>query len=237
MKFPARFSVRFSVKFPAKFPVRFAAPSLSDFWHLKRLILLPLAMLLTLSAQAQPWSVPTSFFNSYYAQGEASFRADRGTSALPGSGLSTIESRGFSSKPFLGWRPSNFYGAELTYQPVPEAVFQPFGVAARVRHGYSQASIPVTINAYAPFSHRGELTGRLGYLLNSGQGSELFCFDASGRAYSCQNTPLTFGLGVRYELPNRFGLRMDYDYTELRDPAIGSRGRSTFLSLGADYRY
>jgi hypothetical protein len=203
----------------------------------KRLILTAGLALLSLAAQAQPWSVPASLFNSYYSPADASLPADRSVSVLPGNGLSNLESRGFSSKHFLGWRPSSFYGAELAFQPLPETVFQPFGIGARARHGYSPASIPVTINAYAPFSKSTELTGRLGYLLNSGQGSEQFCFDAAGRAYSCQNTPLTFGLGVRYEMPNRFGLRMDYDYTELKDSALGSRGRSSFLSLGADYRY
>ncbi len=194
-------------------------------------------LVLAASVQAQPWSLPASFFDSYYAQFLAGSNSDPSLVTPASRSLSNLETRGFSSKAILGWRPSSFYGAEFTYQRLPDTVFQPFGLAGGARYGEAPASIPVTLNAYAPFSNRTELTGRLGYLLNTGQGSAQFCFDPAGRAYSCQNTPITFGLGVRYELRDRFGLRMDYDYTELKDATFGTRGRSSFFSLGADYRY
>ncbi len=204
---------------------------------LRHLGLAILLWVLVAPARAQPWSLPASFFDSYYRQSDVTSNTDDDALSLATRSLSKIQARGFSSKSFLGWRPSNFYGAEFTYQRLPETVFQPFAFATSARHGNAAVSMPITLNAYAPFSNRTELTGRLGYLLNTGQGSAQICFDPAGRAYSCQNTPITFGLGVRYELRDRFGVRLDYDYTELKDASIGSRGRSSFFSLGADYRY
>jgi hypothetical protein len=186
---------------------------------------------------AQPWSLPSSLYSSYYLPGLTAASGAAAQTGLPGAGLGSVETRGFASKSVLGWRPSNYYGAEIGYQPLPESVFQPFGASPALRYQAGQASMPVTVNAYAPLSTRAELTGRLGYLLNSGQGSDRYCFDAAGRAYGCQSAPLTFGLGVRYELRERFGLRMDYDFLDLRDTTPGARARSSFFSLGADYRY
>ena len=203
----------------------------------RRLFQAALLLCVATATQAQPWSLPASFFDSYYSQTLDSPSTENRLTTNAARTLSSIEARGFTSKSFLGWRPSNFYGAEFTYLRLPDTVFQPFGLASGVRYDSTSATIPVTINAYAPFNTRAELTGRIGYLLNTGQGNAQICFDAAGRAYSCQNTPLTFGLGVRYELRDRFGLRLDYDYTELKDPTLGSRGRTSFFSLGADYRY
>lgn len=187
-------------------------------------------------SQAQPWSLPSSLYSSYYLPSLTAASATERAGQL-GTGLGTIETRGFASKSILGWRPSSYYGAEIGFQRLPENVFQPFGASAALRYQTRQASMPVTVNAYAPLSTRAELTGRLGYLLNSGQGSDRYCFDAAGRAYGCQSAPLTFGLGVRYELREQFGLRMDYDFLDLRDSTLGARARSSFFSLGADYRY
>lgn len=193
-----------------------------------------------MTVQAQPWSVPPSLYSSYYpilpgpwaTAGAQQPQAAR----VPGAGLALVDVHGFASRSVLSWRPSSYYGAEIGYQPLPQKVFQPFATSLG-RSAVERASMPVTLNAYAPLADRTEFIGRLGYLLNSGQGSERFCFDASGRAYGCQDTPLTFGVGVRYEMRERLGLRIDLDVLDHRDASFGPRNRSSFFSLGADYRY
>lgn len=204
------------------------------------LLAVAVAATLAFTAHAQPWSVPSSLYSSYYPTLPGPW-ATAGTklshaTRVPGAGLAVVDVHGFASRSVLSWRPSSYYGAEIGYQPLPQHVFQPFA-ASMGKSVVERATMPVTLNAYAPLANRTEFIGRFGYLLNSGQGNERFCFDASGRAYGCQDTPLTFGVGVRYEMRERLGLRIDLDVLDHRDASFGPRNRSSFFSLGADYRY
>lgn len=191
---------------------------------------------------AQPWSVPSSLYSSYYQEvtgPDRSYRpridrseSELGTFALRHEGPTATASQ----SSVLGWRPSSYYGAEIAFQPLTQPVFVPFGAIGPL-HRISEALIPLTVNAYAPFVARTEFTGRVGYLLNSSQRGDGYCFDLSGRAYNCRDMPFTVGVGLRYEVRDKLGVRMNYDLLDVKDAGIGLRSRSSIFSLGADYRY
>ena len=180
---------------------------------------------------AQSWPIPP-----IYSLGIAhSYAYDAASSGLHPSRLT------HGSSPYSGssmsWRSSSFLGGEIRYSALlsQNSSAQVF-VPALGQQTYYQ-SVPVTFNAYASLAQRTELIGRMGLVMSNPSAGARQCLDASGRVYDCQSTPLTYGLGLRYDLHDSVRLRMDFDLLESRELSFGPRSRSSFFSIGASYQY
>lgn len=143
----------------------------------------------------------------------------------------------------LSWRAATLFGGDLRYggeirysallsQGAASTAFKP-----SLSQRFDYQSVPVTFNAYASLAPRTELIGRAGLVLSNPSAAGRQCLNASGAVYDCQSTPLTYGLGLRYQLYDSVRLRMDYDFLESRELSFGARSRSSFLSFGATYQY
>lgn len=194
------------------------------------------------AASAQPWSIPSTFYSSYYQESQTQTLLNdwqvnpQGFRNLASSWSRDASGINIPEQPLFSWRPSRYYSAEIGFQPRPISGYTTLpdvSVSARPFDG----QFPMTVNAHAPLLAGAELTGRVGYLLNNSQRGDGYCFDLSGLPYACRSVPLTLGVGLQYESRNRFGLRLNYDLLDIKDSNIGLRSRSSVLSLGASVRY
>lgn len=176
-----------------------------------------------------------------YVGGAVGFTHDRGNYAEPGDIVLQAERQATAGKIYAGVR-SKYFGVEIAYMRIGAT-----GITGRTASGdpfderSAHDAVPVSLIGFLPLGERWELNARLGVVVNATYETGGTCVQYSRtgttRQRRCSETPFAFGAGVRYAVGERWGLRLDVDYFELRDSATRPRSDLGTVTLGIDYRF
>ncbi len=176
-----------------------------------------------------------------YVGGAVGLSHDRGNYAEPGDTVLQADRQAFAGKVYAGVR-SKYLGVEVAYVRIGAT-----GIAGRTAGGApfdersAHDAVPISIVGFLPLGERWELNARLGLVVNASYETGETCirYSRSGasRRYRCSETPVALGAGVRYAVGQRWGLRLDVDYFELRDSVASPRSDLGTITLGVDYRF
>lgn len=176
-----------------------------------------------------------------YVGGAVGLTHDGGNHAEPGDTVLQADRQAFAGKVYAGVR-SKYFGVEIAYVRIGAT-----GITGLTAGGNAfdersaHDAVPVSLVGFLPLGERWELNARLGLVVNATYETGGTCVrysrSGSSRRYRCSETPFALGAGVRYAVGERWGLRLDLDYFELRDSAASPRSDLGTVTLGVDYRF
>lgn len=176
-----------------------------------------------------------------YVGGALGLSYDGGQYAEPGDTVLRADRQALAGKVYAGIR-AKYVGVEIAYLRIGAT-----GIAGRTAGGdaFDERSghdaVPISLVGFLPLGERWELNARLGLVVNARYetGGTCVSYTRSGasRRYNCSETPIGFGAGVRHAVGQRWGVRLDLDYFELRDSVSSPRSDLGTVTFGVDYRF
>lgn len=177
-----------------------------------------------------------------YVGGAIGIARDDGNYAFTGATVTTQDLTNPGAKVYVGYRVVRYFGIEIGYAKLGSTTFEGVdsnGVPFSDR--FTHEAVPLTFVGFLPLGDRWELIGRFGSVINSTYNTEESCVRQTRWGtvvqQNCPSTPITWGVGVRYRVAEKWGLRLDYDSYALKDSARSPRAELNFFSIGADYRF
>jgi len=178
----------------------------------------------------------------FYVGGAVGVSRDTGNYSFTGADVTSQGLTNAGFKTYVGFRAMRFVGLEVGYAKLGDTTFE--GVDANgqtFNDRYTHDALTFSLVGFVPLGERWELIGRLGVVTNSTYNTEQSCVRRTRWGtvvqQNCPTTPLAWGLGVRYRLNEKLGIRLDYDNYALQDAARSPRAELNFLSVGLDYRF
>jgi hypothetical protein len=195
------------------------------------------------------WTAPASRAQSdvppetgFYAGVAAGIARDDGNYVFSGATVISQDLTNPGAKIYAGFRPVRYFGLEIAYAKLGSTGFEGTdanGVPFSDR--FTHEAVPLSLVGFLPLGDRWELIGRLGFVINSTYNTEQPCVRQTRWGtvvqQNCPSTPVAWGLGVRYRVGQKWGVRVDYDSYALKDSASSPRAELNFFSVGADYRF
>lgn len=177
-----------------------------------------------------------------YVGGAVGMSRDTGTYTFTGATVTSQDLTNPGAKVYVGFRFARYFGMELGYAKLGATSFEGTDSAGGpLNERFTHDALPLSIVGFLPLGDRWEVTGRLGAVINSSYNTGNTCFRRTRYGTisqtNCSTTPFAWGLGVRYRIGDKLGLRLDYDSYALQDAARSPRAQLNFISLGLDYRF
>lgn len=177
-----------------------------------------------------------------YAGGAVGMSRDTGNYTFTGATVTSQDLSNPGAKVYIGFRFVRYFGIELGYAKLGATSFEGTDSAGGpLNERFTHDAMPLSIAGFLPLGDRWEVTGRLGAVINSSYNTGNTCFRRTRYGTisqtNCSTTPFAWGLGVRYRIGEKLGLRLDYDSYALQDAARAPRAQLNFISLGLDYRF
>lgn len=167
---------------------------------------------------------------------------DDGNYTFTGASVTSQDLTNPGAKIYVGYRLIRYFGVEIGYAKLGATSFEGTdtnGVPFSER--FTHEAVPLSLVGFLPLGDRWELIGRLGSVINSTYNTEQSCVRRTSWGtvvqQNCPSTPIAWGLGVRYRVGQKWGVRVDYDSYALKDSASSPRAELNFFSVGADYRF
>ncbi len=190
------------------------------------------------SVHAQ-WSAADTGF---YVGGAVGIARDDGNYTFTGANVVTQDLTNPGAKVHVGYRAVRYFGIEIGYAKLGATTFE--GVDSNgspFSDRFTHEAVPLVFVGFLPLGDRWELVGRLGSVINSTYNTEQSCVRQTRWGavvqQNCPNTPFTWGIGERYRVGEKWGIRLDYDSYALKDSARSPRAELNFFNVGADYRF
>lgn len=177
-----------------------------------------------------------------YAGGALGISRDTGSYSFTGANVTSQDLTNPGAKAYVGYRFARYFGMEIGYARLGATAFEGTDTAGQpFSDRFTHEAVPLSFVGFLPLGDRWELIGRLGAVINSSYNTEKTCFRRTRwgtvSQQNCPATPLAWGVGVRYRIGEKLGLRLDYDSYALQDAARSPRAELNFVSLGLDYRF
>lgn len=180
--------------------------------------------------------------SGFYVGGALGVSRDAGDYSFTGATVSAQDLTNPGFKTYVGFRVMRYFGVELGYAKLGATGFE--GVDSNgqpFNDRFTHDAVPFSFVGFVPLGDRWEITGRLGAVINSTYNTEQTCVRRTRWGtvvqQNCPSTPLAWGLGVRYRVGEKLGVRLDYDSYALQDAARSPRAELNFFSVGLDYRF
>lgn len=191
------------------------------------------------AALAQTSAPPETGF---YIGAGAGIARDDGNYVFTGATVTSQDLTNAGAKVYVGFRPIRYFGLEIGYAKLGSTNFEGTDAnGASFSDRFTHEAVPLSLVGFLPLGERWELIGRLGFVINSTYNTEQSCVRRTRWGtvvqQNCPSTPVAWGLGVRYRIGEKWGVRVDYDNYALKDSASAPRAELNFLSIGADYRF
>ena len=191
------------------------------------------------AALAQTSAPPETGF--YIGVG-AGIARDDGNYVFTGASVRSQDLTNAGAKVYVGFRPIRYFGLEIGYAKLGSTNFEGTDAnGASFSDRFTHEAVPLSLVGFLPLGERWELIGRLGFVINSTYNTEQSCVRRTRwgtvAQQTCPSTPVAWGLGIRYRIGEKWGVRVDYDNYALKDSASAPRAELNFLSIDADYRF
>lgn len=198
------------------------------------------AILFTGTSLASAQTFPPD--SGFYVGGGIGISRDSGNYSFTGANVSAQDLTNPGFKAYVGFRAMRYFGIEVGYAKLGSTGFE--GVDANGQpfsDRFTHDAVPFSFVGFLPLGDRWELIGRLGAVINSTYNTEQTCVRRTRwgtvAQQNCPSTPFAWGVGVRYRVAEKVGIRLDYDSYALQDAARSPRAELNFFSLGVDYRF
>lgn len=176
-----------------------------------------------------------------YVGAGAGIARDDGNYTFTGASVTSQDLTNPGAKIYVGYRLIRYFGVEIGYAKLGATSFEGTDErralqrtihargSAAVARGFPAARRPVGTHRAPGFGHQQHLQHRAVLRASHQLGHR--------RAAELPSTPIAWGLGVRYRVGQKWGVRVDYDSYALKDSASSPRAELNFFSVGADYRF